>query len=98
MKKQDLCIPFSNGTEFMIWTSKNCDNCKRSGCYEKYAIEKGTVTGYITFNVAMKIGLKSHERRDDGIRSIRLSDKCNNHNKPIIKKKRSKYFNHPKLF
>lgn len=80
--------PFSNGTEFEIWTSQNCDKCcrysnvssKRSNAKCKLAFDLDFACvddGTITIKTAEKIGLK------DGY----LKDKCNDFNKPIIRKK-----------
>lgn len=98
MKKRDLFIPFSNGTESMIWLSNNCDKCKRYGCYEKKALDLSHLTGHITFNVAVIIGFDSHARKDDGTRYGDLKAKCKRFNKPMPKLKIEKHKNHPKLF
>jgi hypothetical protein len=51
-------IPFSNGTDAMIWSDNNCLICNRSGCYAKRSIEMGYITGYITVKTAEWIGIE----------------------------------------
>lgn len=65
-------IPFSNGTEFMIWESNNCDQCKRVKCYAKLQLQKGCITGVITLKQANWIGYDNK----------RLNSKCNYFNVP----------------
>lgn len=76
-------IPFSNGTEAMIWTDHNCDQCRRSGCYPKRAIEMGYITGHITLKVAEFIGCID---RENGF--CTLNRKCNHFNEPSKHKHR----------
>ncbi len=65
--------PFSNGTEFMWWTDRNCDHCQRyenestkiedAGCPLIFSIELASVTdGKITLDIAQRIGLDSNNR------------------------------------
>ena len=60
--------PFSNGTEFMIWTENNCDCCckinrtltesENKGCELEMHLGVGTITGEIPLWVAKEIGCK----------------------------------------
>jgi hypothetical protein len=74
-------IPFSNGTGAMIWMDNNCDQCKRSGCYPKRAIEMGYITGTITNKVAEFIGC---QERDTGF--CTLNSRCVHFNEPNKRK------------
>lgn len=53
-------IPFSNGTEAMMWLDQNCDVCRRSNCSAKVAIQRGFVSGNITERMASFIGYTYH--------------------------------------
>ena len=83
--------PFSNGTEFDWWTSRNCDKCCRysnvstkrnnAKCKLAFDLDYACATdGMINLNTANKIGY-------DG---TYLNDKCKDFNKPIIRKKYTK--------
>jgi hypothetical protein len=48
-------IPFTNGTEAMIWLERNCEKCITK-CHFKRNIEDGFVTGDITIKTAEFIG------------------------------------------
>lgn len=51
-------VPFSNGTEAMIWMNNNCDECKtRRGCAGKKNIELGFLLGDISGASAILIGM-----------------------------------------
>lgn len=80
--------PFSNLTEFDSWTTRNCDMCcrysnvssvrKNAKCKLAFDLDLACVTdGEISLNTANKIGY-------DG---TYLNRKCNDFNKPIIRKK-----------
>lgn len=87
--------PFKSGTDFMSWQSKNCDKCCRyenkstnvnkARCRLAFYLDLASVTdGTISFKTGFKIGYKSY----NGISgTCELKDKCNNFNKPIIRKK-----------
>lgn len=88
MNKKKTMQPFSNGTEFDWWTSKNCDRCcrysnvstKRSNAKCKLAFDLDFAyvdDGTISLRTAEKIGLEGGY----------LKPKCNYFNKPIIRKK-----------
>ena len=61
-------VPFSNGTEAMMWLDNNCDSCVKSKFYNSgseptdyrcrlyYWISLGMVSGEIPLRVAEKIG------------------------------------------
>lgn len=81
-------MPFSNGTEFMRWQERNCLQCcrysnvssKRSNAKCKLAFDLDFACiddGTISSKTANKIGLVGNY----------LKDKCNDFNKPIIRKK-----------
>lgn len=80
--------PFSNLREFIYWKDKNCDECCRysnvsskrnnAKCKLAFDLDLASVTdGEISLNTANKIGY-------DG---TYLNRKCNDFNKPIIRKK-----------
>lgn len=99
--------PFSNGTEFMIWQSNNCDRCCRyenkstssskAKCSSAFAIDMGTITGYISYSAAKRIGFSAYNGMDG---TCTLNSVCNNFNKPIAKKliKSKKYKDQLALF
>jgi len=98
-KRTDLCIPFSNGTEFMDWINHNCDKCKRHYCYSQIALQKGSVTGYITMKIAHRIGFQSSNRNNNGMTYLKLNDKCDIFTStPVKRKKKLKDKNNLKLF
>lgn len=67
-------VPFSNGTEAMIWMEQNCDICKtKSGCSARNNVEKGFITGDISINAAISIGWKD----DDFPDKCQMKDKRN---------------------
>jgi hypothetical protein len=71
-------IPFSNGTEMMIWFDNNCDACKRSDCYAKRRLHLSMGTGSIPLKRAEYIGYHR----------LGLNAKCNNFtDTPVIKRK-----------
>lgn len=49
-------IPFSNATDAATWLYHNCEQCRRSGCTKKAAINFGWVSGHVTHNVADYVG------------------------------------------
>ena len=67
-------IPFSNGTEAMMWLEDNCDACRtRSGCSAKRNIEQGFITGEITIRAAEFIGYDGYKYETAGIKCKTLS-------------------------
>jgi hypothetical protein len=98
-KKYVVC--FSNGTEAMYWQENNCYICNRKPCSARLSIEKGFVSGHISWNMAKFIGFKSCNNsnimtEDD---YCELNNKCDHFNKPNIKKKKAKSsLNLPSLF
>jgi hypothetical protein len=50
-------IPFSNGTEAMVWQEHNCDQCaNRPKCSAAKNIDLGYITGEIPWQSAAFIG------------------------------------------
>lgn len=100
MSKQRITA-FSNLREFMSWQSNNCDKCCRysnvsskrenAKCKLAFDLDFACVDdGTISIQTAEKIGL------EDGS----LATKCNDFNKPIIRKKypKKQSTNQSKLF
>ena len=80
--------PFSNSTEAMWWMERNCDQCKRSNCSAKRAIEMGFISGEITERMAHFIGYTNTEN----IGFETLNAKCDQFTTVRISlKKKSKY-------
>ena len=83
--------PFSNLTAFCSWQSNNCDRCcrysnvssvrKNAKCKLAFDLDFACVDdGTISLETAEKIGLEGGY----------LKNRCNDFNKPIIRKKYSK--------
>ena len=59
-------IPFSNGTEFMVWHANNCEQCAnyesesedrtKAKCKLAWDIDFSTITGVVPLKTAKKIG------------------------------------------
>jgi hypothetical protein len=97
VNKQTMKLrPFSNGTDAMIWTARNCDICTHRPCYSKRSLENGFILGYISQAVAEWIGAEISSLVHNGIGFCELNDKCNHFNEPNVKK--PKPDNEPKLF
>lgn len=80
--------PFSNATEAMWWIECNCDQCKRSNCSAKRAIEMGFISGEITERMAHFIGYTNTEN----IVFEALNPRCNQFTTVRVSpKKKTKY-------
>ncbi len=65
-KKGTPVIPFSNGTEAMIWKDRNCDKCinyeseskeeKDAKCKAAFHLDYGFISGTLPLHVAKDIG------------------------------------------
>ena len=63
-------IPFSNGTEAMIWLDNNCDSCYKGRFYKRgsepkdyrcrlyYWISLSMITGEMPMRIAKRIGIE----------------------------------------
>lgn len=68
-------IPFSNGTQAMIWMDRNCESCSPK-CYFEKNMAMGFITGDITIKTAEFIGIDSINGK-----FVDLNRICNNKNK-----------------
>ena len=97
MKEKSKYPPFSNGTEFMMWTARNCDRCvKASHLRETIAGEE-----YTTFRCAVQRGIILDNDFPDEYVSKRTYDICQKQDCPYRQETRKKYpkkDNTPKLF
>jgi len=73
-------IPFSNGTEFMVWNEMNCDECAKNPTLEDpdwtiedacdceifTALTVGTITGEVTESIAKRMGLVDESGEEVG--------------------------------
>ena len=92
MKEKSKYPPFSNGTEFMVWTDRNCDRCVKASRLRE------TKAGgeYTKFRCAMQ-----KEILLDEYVSKRTYDICQKRDCPHRQETRKKYpkkDNSPKLF
>ena len=85
-------IPFSNGTEAMIWMDLNCNSCTTK-CHWKRNMDMGFGFGDITVKTAEFIG---HNRITDEY--VDLLDECQHKDNFIKTKPKKKQIEHPKLF
>ena len=97
MKEKSEYPPFSNGTEFMVWTARNCDRCvKASHPRETIAGEE-----YTTFRCAVQKEIILVGAFPDEYVSKRTYDICQKQDCPYRQETRKKYpkkDNTPKLF
>jgi hypothetical protein len=64
--KDTLVVPFSNGTEAVVYSERNCNNCinydnestdeETAKCKLAYHLDMGNITGDIPLWVAKEIG------------------------------------------
>ena len=97
MKEKSKYPPFSNGTEFMAWTARNCDRCvKASHLRETIAGEE-----YTSFRCAVQKEIILEATFPDVYVSKRTYDICQKLDCPNRQETRKKYpkrDNSPKLF
>ena len=80
--------PFSNLTDFYIWQSNNCDKCCR---YSNVSTKPSNAKCKLAFDLDFAciddgtISIKTAE--NIGLKGGYLKNKCNDFNKPIIRKK-----------
>jgi len=80
--KNTQVVPFSNGTEAMMWQENNCLNCikyesdsqteEEAKCLFAYHLDLGFILGHIELWVAKGIGCKY----DPLYQSCKLDSKC----------------------
>lgn len=88
MKKKAKYTVFSNGTEFMLWEGRNCNQCIKSS---RYKPETDTYTKY-----RCSVQREIHEAyMDDGRASQRVYEICQQADCPLKKTER-KYYPHRK--
>ena len=98
MKAKSEYPPFSNGTEFMVWTARNCDRCVKAS-HLRETIE-GMVYTKFRCSVQKEILLDAAFPRA-GYVSKRTYDICQNLDCPNRQETRKKYLkkdNSTKLF
>ena len=97
MKEKSKYPPFSNGTDFMVWTAHNCDRCvKASHLRETIAGEE-----YTKFRCVIQKEILLNAAYPDEYVSKRTYDICQNldcPNRQETRKKYSKRDDSPKLF
>lgn len=77
-------IPFSNGTEFDIWHSHNCQSCQLCNMDDSPTCEgdEGLIValmddGAITTEICDFIGTTSRETQENGYSFCDLNSQCN---------------------
>ena len=97
MKEKSKYPPFSNGTDFMVWTAHNCDRCvKASHLRETIAGEE-----YTKFRCVVQKEILLNAAYPDEYVSKRTYDICQNldcPNRQETRKKYSKRDDSPNLF
>lgn len=89
MKAKSEYTPFSNGTEFMVWTARNCDRCVKAS--HKYTAFRCAVQKEIIFASAFSDEYVSK-------RTYEICQKLDCPNRQETRKKYSKKDNSTKLF
>ena len=97
MKEKSKYPPFSNGTEFMVWTARNCDRCVKASHLRE------TIAGveYTTFRCVVQKEIILVSAFPDEYVSKRTYDICQKLDCPNRKETRKKYpkkDNEAKLF
>lgn len=97
MKEKSKYAPFANGTEFMVWTDRNCDRCvKASHLRETIAWEE-----YTKFRCAVQKEIILAAAFPDEYVSKRTYEICQKRDCPYRQETRKKYpknEEYPKLF
>ena len=97
MKEKSKYPPFSNGTEFMVWTARNCDRCVKASHLRE------TIVGeeYTKFRCVVQKEIILTAAFPDEYVSKRTYDICQKRDCPYMQETRKKYpkkDNNPKLF
>lgn len=97
MKAKSEYPPFSNSTEFMVWTARNCDRCVKASHLRE------TIAGveYTTFRCVVQKEIILTATFPDEYVSKRTYDICQKRDCPYRQETRKKYpkkDNNPKLF
>lgn len=97
MKAKSEYPPFSNSTEFMVWTARNCDRCVKASHLRE------TIAGveYTTFRCVVQKEIILTAAFPDEYVSKRTYDICQKRDCPYRQETRKKYpkkDNNPKLF
>lgn len=70
-----LAQPFSNHTDYELWTARNCSRCSSRGvCGLEFALEIAEVTSTIPVKLALAYGA-THDEEDPEF--IELPTRCN---------------------
>lgn len=81
MSKEEQVIPFSNGTEAMDWTDRNCEQCKNNPyryggkCPVEENFALGFIEGSINLSTAEFIGYTRLNREKNGT-FVDLKSRC----------------------